>query len=284
MTITPETKASANPTKEFFVRMLTRDISLEDCILDLIDNSVDSAWHNEGSRPMGLSEGANLDKYIIDIKLLPDVFQIKDNCGGMTLHDAVNHAFSFGRNTSDAHDDFSIGVYGIGMKRAIFKIGNQIKVRSTYRSEGEALEAFAVPIDVDRWLENNTLPWDFDIIGDEPLEAAGVEIDVRQLTQGALQAFSNPAFIQNLRRTIARDYSFHLARGLQILVNNAPVDGWQIELRQSDEFQPVRIEYVDKVGDDEVTVELIGGMAAPPPESTDPTEDEGDRRYGWYVA
>ncbi|MCX6645098.1 MAG: hypothetical protein NTY09_01875 [bacterium] len=34
--------ASAKPRKQFFVQMFTRDISLEDCILDLIDNSFDS--------------------------------------------------------------------------------------------------------------------------------------------------------------------------------------------------------------------------------------------------
>lgn len=36
-------KAAANPTKAFFVRMITRDISLADCILDLIDNNHDEA-------------------------------------------------------------------------------------------------------------------------------------------------------------------------------------------------------------------------------------------------
>ena len=35
-------KADASPTKAFFVRMLTRDISLDDCILDLVDRSADA--------------------------------------------------------------------------------------------------------------------------------------------------------------------------------------------------------------------------------------------------
>ena len=39
-----KSKAGANPAKSFFVRMITRDIVLEDCIFDLIDNSVDEAW------------------------------------------------------------------------------------------------------------------------------------------------------------------------------------------------------------------------------------------------
>jgi hypothetical protein len=40
--------------------MITRDITLEDCILDLIDNSVDGAWRGAGSRPIGLAEEADL--------------------------------------------------------------------------------------------------------------------------------------------------------------------------------------------------------------------------------
>jgi hypothetical protein len=39
--------AKAYPTKAFFVNMITRDITFEDCILDLIDNSVDGASRSE---------------------------------------------------------------------------------------------------------------------------------------------------------------------------------------------------------------------------------------------
>src|SRR5215469_15296234 len=121
-------KALANPTKEFFVRMITQDISLEDCILDLIDNSVDGAWRCEGSQPVGLAETADLTKYKITITARPDYFRIEDNCGGMSLHDAANHAFTFGRRKGDEHTDYSIGVYGIGMKRAVFKLGGNIRI------------------------------------------------------------------------------------------------------------------------------------------------------------
>lgn len=51
-----KSKASANPTKAFFVRMITRDITLEDCIFDLIDNSIDGAWELAGGQPMSLAD------------------------------------------------------------------------------------------------------------------------------------------------------------------------------------------------------------------------------------
>lgn len=36
-------KVNANPTKEFFISMLTRDIDIRAAILELIDNSIDGA-------------------------------------------------------------------------------------------------------------------------------------------------------------------------------------------------------------------------------------------------
>lgn len=285
--IDDDTKAAANPTKGFFVRMITRDISLEDCILDLIDNSVDGAWRSEGSRPMGLADDADLSKYSIWINTSPEHFSIKDNCGGMTLDDAVNHAFSFGRHAIDELDEYSIGVYGIGMKRAVFKLGTDIRIRSTYQEEDGNTQSFAVPIIVADWLADDDPPWDFDIVEDGALDEKGVEIIIDALTPVAATSFGSPAFVRNLGRVIARDYSLHLNRGLNIFVDDVPVAGWQIELRQSDEFVPMRIDYKDELDGDEVAVEIIGGMSAPPPEIIDPDDDDdesGDKRFGWYVA
>jgi len=196
---------------------------------------------------------------------------IRDNCGGMSLNDAVDYAFSFGPDTEEQHSDYSIGVYGIGMKRAAFKLGTKIDIRSTHKPDGGEAVSFVVPIDVPRWLTNDEPPWDFDIEEAAPLDHAGVEIVVSTLTDETSASFDSPAFVQNLRRIIGRDYSLHLNRGLNIEVNDVPVKGWQLDFRQSEEFSPVRLEYEDEVGETKVKVELIGGMASPPPEATIPT-------------
>ena len=278
-------RARANPTKAFFVSMITRDITLEDSILDLIDNSVDGAWRSKGSRPMGLEGDDSLSAYQISISVSPERFSIKDNCGGMTLDDAVEHAFSFGRHASSEHDKYSIGVYGIGMKRAAFKLGKNICIRSTYRDDDKSQQAFAVPINVDKWLQNDDPPWDFGIEEDQNLGENGVEIVVDDLIEGTKSAFGNPEFIQNLRRTIARDYSIHLDRGLTISINEKPVTGLPIRFRHGKEYAPAHIVYEDRVADEVVKIQIIGGMAALPPDDLDPNEaEDGDKRFGWYVA
>lgn len=279
-------KANANPTKAFFVRMITRDIGLEDCILDLIDNSVDSAWRREGSHPKGLKDDTDLSAYHIAIHASAKHFSISDNCGGMTLDNAVDHAFSFGRPASQNADNYSIGVYGIGMKRAVFKIGRDILVHSTYAEKKKRL-AFAVPIKVGAWLNDDDPPWDFDIDDAELLPEDGVEVVVRDLTAETATSFGNPDFMAALKRTIARDYSHHMNRGLRISLNDQAIVGWHIALLQSKDFKPVMIDYEDNADGQMVSIEVVGGMAAPPPESSEPDDtdkgDKGDRNYGWYV-
>ena len=283
--------AKAYPTKTFFVTMITRDIAFEDCILDLIDNSIDGASRSEGNPPINLDDGADLSKYRISIVASSDKFSITDNCGGMTLDNAADHAFSFGRRTDEAYAAYSIGVYGIGMKRAAFKLGRNISVRSTFTDTDGSRTAFVVPIDVAEWLSNDEPPWDFEIDDAEYLDENGVEIVIQELTREAQTALGNPGFIENLRRMIARDYSLYLKRGLNILVNDRAVNGISIELRKSDEFVPMRsyYEYELEGGSDpeneRVSVEIIAGMAAPPPESTEPDEkNDGEKMFGWYVA
>lgn len=53
-------KAQASPTKQFFVSMLTRDISLDDAILDLIDNCLDGAMRYRTRVSTGPNYGGEL--------------------------------------------------------------------------------------------------------------------------------------------------------------------------------------------------------------------------------
>lgn len=269
-------RAKAHPTKAFFVRMLTRDISLEDCILDLIDNSVDAAWASSDSTPTELAKSRKLSKYKINLIIDEERFEISDNCGGISLNDAAEYAFTFGRDeVGSGPGEYTIGVYGIGMKRAVFKLGNDVSVRSTYVGD----EPFVVPIDVSRWLADTSPIWDFDIAESDPLPEPGVKVEVTDLTTETHTRFSDPAFLGGLRATVARDYMLPLMHGLQIVINGKPVEGWVPAFRQGGEFAPMRERY----SDDGVAVEIFAGMVSAPPNSTDPSERTRDDRSGWYV-
>lgn len=178
-------------------------------------------------------------------------------------------------------EDYSIGVYGIGMKRAIFKLGKSIAIRSTYK-KGRAQESFSVPIDVDEWLtRKDEKDWDFKIFSADALPEPGVQIAVSELNADTKASFGDPGFEKHLRRMLSRDYTLHLHHGLHLALNKKPVIGWPIELRESEQFEPIRLSYEDEAG---VHVEILAGMASPPPETNDADDAENDDPYGWYVA
>jgi histidine kinase/DNA gyrase B/HSP90-like ATPase len=273
-------KVDASPTRAFFVRMLTRDISLEDCILDLVDNSIDGAWALSGQRPSELKSDASLSEYEIDITLGLESFSISDNCGGIDIDDAVDYAFTFGRKDAEPRSEFSVGVYGIGMKRAVFKLGNAIKVFSTYREDNGNLTGFVVPIDVNQWVSDPSEHWDFDLNPNDPDEQPGVTISVADLSEETSRKFQDPTYEQNLRYSLARNYILPLMRGLTIKVNGSPVQGTSFVWQEGEDITPLRSTYHD----DGVLVELVAGMSKAPPNDTEPEQtSRADRTSGWYI-
>src|SRR5258708_35528764 len=115
----PYKTVSAAPVKSFFVHMLTRDIRLEDAILDLLDHCVDGMLRSNVGKATDRKKGPYAG-FWAEIEFTKDSFTISDNCGGIpwTLHD---YAFRMGRMPGGrANAPGSVGVYGIGMKRALF--------------------------------------------------------------------------------------------------------------------------------------------------------------------
>ena len=315
----PIAKADANASRAFFVQMLTRDIALEDCVLDLLDNSVDGAWRSLGhAAPSLQDQGIDLSPYSIKITANESLFSLEDNCGGMTQERAEKYAFTFGRMLAeddleeegekngepgddseetaepdgvDAEGDeasgeaeYRIGVYGIGMKRAIFKIGGSIDIKSTY-TEAVGRKAFRVPIDVPTWMRDPDTDWRFAIFEAAPDPEDGIRIEVTGLNRQTVAAFGSEAFMQNLRRVIERDYSLHLSRGLRVSLNGVSLEPWQITMLEGGDFAPVNRSWDVALEGGTVHVELLAGAGAAPPDDEAPDEsDKGEQRFGWYVA
>lgn len=266
-------KAKADPTKEFFIDMITRDIGLDECIFDLLDNSIDGA-----SRCRHPSTG--LKGYSANISVCKDSFSIRDNCGGMKLEDAKEYAFHFGRRADAPNDtEGSIGLYGIGMKRAIFKMGKNICIRSATEAKPE--EAFQVDIDVEKWAAADD--WDFVLQQIDAPDFVGTWIDIEGLKEGVGAEFHDEIFVTDLRRDIGRYYSFFIEEGFLITVNGVPVKQHVYGVRASDEIAPFVDEYEDK--ESGVKVRVVSGLAGLPPDDvSDPANAGRDTsNWGWFV-
>ena len=127
-------KITAEPTKTLFIDVLTQDVDPEDCILDLIDNSVDSYTRNGYS-----------DKRQIKLKIGKQSFEIFDSCGGIDKKTLEERVFKFGVDEIK-RDKPTLGLYGIGMKRALFKMGKKISLET---DDGEFHSV--VNLDIDAW-------------------------------------------------------------------------------------------------------------------------------------
>jgi hypothetical protein len=275
----PSEKASArahgNPSKEFFVDMVTRDISLADCIFDLLDNSIDGAHRTLKLEGKSAAQ-SQLDRFHVAVAFDGKQFTIKDDCGGMSLTDAIEYAFHFGRRKDAPHDvDQSIGLYGIGMKRAIFKIGRYAEVKSSIGND-----SFRVVVDVEKWMAQNASDWDFDIFSIDLIGPNGLTIDIQKLHPTIANAFLAPAFANDLIKRIARDYAFLIQKGLAISVNERNVPEAAYTLKSGNGFEPAVLEYVD----DGVRVKIMAGLMADLPDDIpEDLKPEDVERFGWYV-
>jgi hypothetical protein len=272
--------AGATPTKTFFVDMITKDIRLDDCILDLVDNSIDAARRTaakkKGKKPYR--------GYWAEITFDKSQFTIADNCGGMTRIAAENYAFHFGRPAaaSQLAVDHGIGLYGIGMKRAFLKMGREVDVRSSTTSE-----AFHVPINVDKWRENDTDKWDFEL---KPIDATspGMTIAIKKLYDGISDELDRVTFPGELLQRIAMTYGHFLDKGFVVKVNGTAAKPIEFTLREGAHVKPARVKYKDEELPG-VTVEIIAGMRAfPGVQETDESSASAERTAatlnGWFVA
>lgn len=274
-------QAQASPTKRFFVSMLTRDINLADAILDLLDNCLDGA--------LRLANGGNVDysQYFVKIELAADHFSIEDNCGGIPREIAKNYAFKMGREPDDDRDSEAetIGMYGVGMKRAIFKMGREALVRTRYDDD-----TFEVPI-TSAWLDAKgwePLPIEEPTEAGETLTVPGTVIRVHELHEGVSRHFANESFENEVRTAISEHFTMFLQWGLKVDLNGKPVEPVLVEVLVSDRDEgPAPFVFQKTI--DEVLVSITVGLNTGRSLGNDDDDDSGFERdrssatAGWTV-
>ena len=275
--------AIAMPTKQFFVSMLTRDISLVDAILDLVDNCLDGA--------LRLADGdeVNYKEHVVAISLSEECFTIEDDCGGIPREVAKNYAFKMGREPDDDRDSANetIGMYGVGMKRAIFKMGREANVETLHDDDG-----FEVPISSE-WLDNKD--WEplpiVDTEGAARLVKPGTRIRVNALHSGVARHFKNEAFLNDLRTSIAEHFTVFLQQGLRISVNEFSVKPVNVEVLVSENADGPAPYVFERTIDDvivSITVGLNTGRGLPSDEDDEDSVSDFERdrsaaTAGWTV-
>lgn len=143
-----------------------------------------------------------------------------DDAGGISLDSATNRVFAFGR-PEDASGEDRLSVYGIGLKRAIFKMGNRIKIISNHRSGG-----FSLDLSVDWWEKQDETPWKIPItpLDYDPTKVQGTTIAVTELYADVARRLADATFNNELRYRLSRTYSYFLGRIVSVSFNHFEIE------------------------------------------------------------
>lgn len=252
---------NGSPTKELFITMLIRDISLTDAISDLVDNCIDGAIRLKGnSRFPGLK---------VDINISEKFFSIKDNCGGIDKKDAQEYAFRFGRPSDVDPINYSVGQFGIGMKRALFKMGNNFEIKSVHKDN-----SFTIKIDVEKW-RGDPNKWDFEFekVNDNKskLIDCGTEITITSLKKDVAERFKQQYFMTELLQKLELQHLINVSKGFTININKVALKANLLTLLNSGKFTTAYSEKNYKIYNN-MNVKIYSGISKA--EST---------LGGWYI-
>ncbi len=273
---------SAAPTKRFFVEMLTRDIELHDAILDLLDNCLDGVLRSHGFE---INAKQPYKGYWAEITIEQNRFSIRDNCGGISRSLAEKSAFMLGRPDNPELDAVekeipTVGVYGIGMKRAIFKMGRSAMVHSQTDRE-----AFTVSIPPKWFTQQDN--WKLPVASNARDKSLpnGTRITVERLEPGIKNQFEKQEFAVELRRVISQTYSVIIEKGFAVSVNGSLVLPSPLVFRSVDlkRYKAGIAPYLFKAEIDGVSIDLKIGFYRPSP-NEDELEDDTESKSSSHDA
>jgi len=264
--------ANAYPKKSFFIQMFTKDVSLEDCILDLIDNSIDGLMRTRRVHLSDISKSIfQRDGHLktrrtglplISIEYSQSAVTIRDNCGGIDFGHSPKQKGGY------------LGVYGIGLKRALFKIGRKFHIESRTNITG-----FSCDLDVDQWLlkDENLDDWKIPLNSIDKANksnSAGTIIEITRLHDEVKLRLKDKAFETQLSKAIELTYAFFLNEYVCVKLNGREIRPFAIPVGKP-KHGNASYEWLERNG---VKVRILATIAR--------KDDRGQLALepaGWYI-
>jgi len=261
--------------------MLTRDVKLEEAILDLLANCVDGILRTKGRR----GTKKPYDGFWAEINFNKDMFSITDNCGGIPW-DLHAYAFRMGR-ADDRPEDApgTVGVYGIGMKRAIFKMGEECLISSQHAGNGYEVEITA------DWVHDQN-DWKIPVrAAKKSMAEDGTTIVIGGLHPRIAARFGTDAksFKSELERMVATHYAFIIDKGFCAKINGDQIAPRPTKLIFTKKGRAPAIQpFIVRTKTDGVEVFMAIGLTRPIPSQNEVASEQEEKRYssldaGWTV-
>lgn len=271
----------SGPTKRFFVEMLTRDIELQDAILDLLDNCIDGVIRTV---PKPDDPDRRYEGFWARITTSKDYFEITDNCGGIPEKIAKESAFVLGRPADRNEKLETVGMYGIGMKRAIFKIGREAVVIS------QPKRTYQVRIPPKWFSDEKSWVLQMDDT-EERLAENGTSIRITKvLPEIGVFLDSGGSFLNDLKNEISRFYSVIMQKGFRVFLNDEEILPAPVRFKFAADFNDVDTvrPYVFKANFGDVDVHVGVGLyralaSLTELENEERAPQQGTSQAGWTV-
>lgn len=245
---------NAVPSKRLFLSIIA-DYDLNRSICELVDNGLDVWVRDKRRREVAIE---------IDLDARQQTIEVRDNAGGLKRSELV-YIVGPG-NTGSEPTDETIGIFGVGTKRAVVALAQDIRVVTRYGVD----ETYQVEFD-DRWLQDES--WDLSLFVVDEIEPGTTIVQLHrlrmQVTDEAIEQLKS-----HLQATYAK---FLQMTGVQISLNGEPLtpiffDNWAYPPG----YEPRRYTGVVPTAEGHpVRVEAIAGLSS---ESSPATGE-----YGVYV-
>jgi hypothetical protein len=213
---------------------------------------------------------------------------IEDNCGGIPWSEH-ERAFRMGRPAASTLSDTAnknfngVGVYGIGMKRAIFKMGSEAYIHTKHKKD-----SYEVTVDSD-WMQSEE-DWDLGVKSSKwKNNEDGTSITVNDLHDDIKSIFSADAFEDGLLERIGTHFAVIIDKGFAISVNGTLAKADPILFRLSEKQSDNSVQpYVFRALENGVEVFLSIGIREPIPGIERVIEEQEGVRYsaeyaGWTI-
>lgn len=155
-------RVNAVPSKRLFLSIIA-DYDLNRSICELIDNALDIWVKNGKNKPLKIQ--INLDKD-------QQTIYISDNAGGVKKED-IRVIVGPGQTTNLATDEV-IGIFGVGTKRAVVALAQDIKISTRHGKN----KTYRVEFD-DSWLQNED--WELPVYEIDEISESTTIIELQKL-------------------------------------------------------------------------------------------------------
>ncbi|EKW32498.1 histidine kinase-, DNA gyrase B-, and HSP90-like ATPase family protein, partial [Escherichia coli 95.1288] len=118
----------------------------------------------------------------------------------------------------EEENEGTVGVYGIGMKRAIFKMGRDCSIQSN-NPDG----AFTVDITPD-WIDGDGWKIPMHESDYDNKNPTGTTIEIKKLHSNVAQKFNESTYLTDLFLQIKHSLSFIIQKGFKIELNGVVVE------------------------------------------------------------